>query len=75
MRQTNRRENVSNNEYWEDRLVREGTHDKAVAALEKFRKSNKRRGAQLDLYDDLTNLGVSPEEADEIVNLEIENPE
>lgn len=57
-------------QYWEDRLTPE-QHEKASKALEKFRQSTKSRGAQHDLYDVLTRLGVTSEEADEIINLEI----
>lgn len=59
-------------DYWEDRLAAAGTHDKAVAAIEKFRASRKTRSQQNTLYDALTNLGVEPEEADEFINLEMD---
>jgi hypothetical protein len=57
--------------YWEDRLVLAGNHGKAVKALEKFRRSKKRRDDELKLYDTLEGLGVSGEEAEEIINLEL----
>lgn len=59
-------------EYWEDRLTRAGKHDEMVKKLEKFRKSKKSHNQQQDFYDYLCSVGVTSEEADEIVNLEME---
>jgi hypothetical protein len=58
----------------EDRLVREGKHDAFAKAIGKFRKKKRKtRDAQHDLYDTLTNLGLSSEEADEMINLEMQD--
>jgi hypothetical protein len=58
-------------DHWEDRLS-PPEHNKAVKALEKFRRKRRRTKADEHvLYDTLTNLGVTPEEADEIINLEL----
>jgi hypothetical protein len=58
-------------EYWEDRLV-PADHDKASKALAKFRRKKRRTKADEHiLYDALTALGVTAEEADEIVSLEV----
>jgi hypothetical protein len=55
-----------------DELSKEG-YDKAAKAIEHFRKTKKSRNDQHVLYDELTNVGLSPESADEYINLEIEN--
>lgn len=57
----------------EDRIRRDGKHDQFVAALNKFRNSPHRRDDEQELYDTLECLGASSEEADEFVNMEVEN--
>lgn len=57
----------------EDRLYAVGKGEEFRAAIEKFRKSNKRANAQQVLYDELCRLGAYAEEADEYVNLMVEN--
>jgi hypothetical protein len=57
----------------EDRIHQDGKHDEFSAAIAKFRKSKKTRDDQQDLYDKLEQLGANPEEADEFVNMELEN--
>ena len=58
--------------YWEDRLS-PIEHDKVAKALAKFRRKKRRtRTDELVLYDTLTSLGVTAEEADEIINLELQ---
>lgn len=58
-------------EYWEDRITQD-QHNACTKALEKFRKSRKNRDAKDDLYAVLTLNGVLGEEADEIINLELQ---
>jgi hypothetical protein len=65
--------NMDTPEYWEDRLSPED-HQKASKALDAFRKKRKKDGtAKNILYEKLTNLGVTSEEADEIINLEMQD--
>ena len=56
----------------EDRIHRAGNHDKFSRALAKFRENPGKSGAENDLYEELTACGMSPEEADEWVNMEVE---
>ena len=56
--------------HWEDRLTTE-QHEEMSAAMDKFRAGGKKRKAQHILYEVLTNMGVTSEEADEIINLEM----
>ena len=58
-------------EHWEDRLTPE-QHKKMSAAMDKFRNGKKSQAAQHKFYDLLTSMGVTGEEADEIINLEIQ---
>lgn len=61
-------------DYWEDRLAKNGKiagYEKAIMA---FRKSRKTRNDQDKAYDALTACGIYSEEADEMINLEI-NPQ
>lgn len=53
----------------EDRIAADGRHDEFSAAHDKFMLSNRNRAAQQDFYDKLEELGASPEEADEFVNM------
>lgn len=57
--------------YWEDRISLAGKHDEMVKKMEKFRKSKKTLAQQQDFYDYLCSIGVTSEEADEIVSLEV----
>lgn len=56
----------------EDRVFLAGKHGIFSAAVNKFRKSRKSRENQQDLYDNLCQVGASPEEADEFVDMECE---
>lgn len=60
------------NDYWEDRLAKNGKYDDYEKAIKKFRRSNKRSDAQHKLYAELTACGITAEEADEMINLEVE---
>ena len=57
----------------EDRIHQDGNHAKFKAAHERFVKSKRSRNDQQDFYDVLEGLGASPEEADEFVNMVMEN--
>lgn len=57
---------------FEDRMFLAGKHGIFSAAVNKFRKSRKSRGDQQNLYDKLFQMGASPEEADEFVDMECE---
>jgi hypothetical protein len=59
----------------EDRIHQDGKHDEFSAAVNKFRESDHNRTDELELYDKLVELGADPEEADEFVNMEVENAE
>jgi hypothetical protein len=58
-------------EYWENRIS-EIQLATISAAFKIFRKGSKSRNAQNILYAELTDNGVTAEEADEIINLELE---
>jgi len=66
---------IDTSEHWEDRLSKNGTHATASAAIDKFRKSRKGAAARDKLYNVLTSLEVTSEEAEEIVNLEMQDNE
>lgn len=53
----------------EDRICAAGKHDQFVKAHTKFLKSPKWTVDQQEFYDKLEELGASPEEADEFVNM------
>lgn len=57
---------------WEDRITKEQMAA-CDAAFEKFRASKKRRTDEHILYETLTNNGVFAEEADELINLELQD--
>lgn len=57
----------------EDRIHKAGKHDAFCKAHDKFVKSRKTRNDQLDFYDKLTGWGAEPEEADEFINMVMEN--
>lgn len=57
----------------EDRIYAAGKHDEFRKAHAKFVKSRKTRSDQQDFYDKLEQLGASSEEADEFVNMVMEN--
>lgn len=57
----------------EDRIHKAGKHDEFKAALDKFKASRKTRTDQQRLYDKLEQLGAESEEADEFVNMVLEN--
>jgi hypothetical protein len=59
-------------DHWEDRITRE-QHKKCSDAIDKFRKGKPSRKKEHVLYEVLCNNGVTSEEADEVVNLEVEN--
>lgn len=56
----------------EDRIHAAGKHDEFRKAHDKFVASRKTRNDQLDFYDTLERLGASSEEADEFVNMVME---
>jgi len=59
-------------DYWEDRLAKiPGAHRKVERAFTLFRRSSMDHHAQSELYDKLTSLGITAEEADEMINLEL----
>lgn len=58
--------------YWEDRITPE-EHQTATKALERFKKSRKSKTDQHICYEALTNAGVEGDEADEIINLAMED--
>jgi hypothetical protein len=57
----------------EDKIYAAGHHKAFTAAVKKFRSGKKTRNDQLDLYDDLCRWGASAEEADEYINLLMED--
>jgi len=57
--------------YWEDRLSEQGLKDVDTAILA-LRKDRTKRGEDI-CYDALCGAGMTPDEADEIINVEIEN--
>lgn len=57
--------------HWEDRVGREG-YDKIEAGILKLRASRKRSVDQHKAYETFTNAGMTPEEADEYINLELD---
>ena len=57
----------------EDRIALAGKHDEFSAAIGKFKKSRKNRNDQFILYEKLESLGASGEEADEYVNLMLDD--
>lgn len=59
------------NDYWEDRLSR-AQHQNVSKALVKFRRGYKNWKDQCVLRDILISLGVHDEEAEEIINLEMQ---
>lgn len=60
--------------HWEHRIS-PGEHAKARAAFAQFRRSRKHSNDQHQFYDSLCSAGVTPEEADAIINLELEADE
>jgi hypothetical protein len=58
-------------DYWEDRLAANGKIEAYEKAIEAFRKSKKSRDAQNKAYIALTACGLTSEEADEMLNLEM----
>lgn len=58
--------------YWEDRVT-EKQYSAIEKAIEVFQKGKRTRDAQHELYDHLTNNGMTSEEADEYINLLLEN--
>lgn len=58
--------------YFEDRLARDGKHAQYVALLVKFQKSAQNRYDEDVLYEGLCDLGLTGEEADEVVNLQVD---
>lgn len=59
-------------DYWEDRLAKNGKIEAYEKAIKAFRKSKKNRDAQNKAYDALSACGLTSEEADEMINLEME---
>lgn len=57
----------------EDRIHKAGNHSEFKDALTKFQKSKRSWNDQQDLYEKLEHLGALPEEADEFVNMVMEN--
>lgn len=53
----------------EDRIHAAGNGDELVKAIKKFKSSRKNGADQGAFYDALTNLGATPEEADDYINL------
>lgn len=53
----------------EDRIHAAGNGDKLRKAINKFKSSKKNGADQGVFYDALTNLGATPEEADDYINL------
>ncbi len=58
-------------DYWEDRLAANGKIDAYEKAIKAFRRSKKDRNAQNKAYDALQACGITGEEADEMLNLEM----
>lgn len=59
-------------DYWEDRLAANGKMDDYEKAIRAFRKSKKNHDAQHKAYDALTACGLTSEEANEMINIELE---
>lgn len=59
-------------DYFEDRLAAAGKHEAFSDAVDKFRSSRMGRRDQDVLFDAMVALGVTEEEADEFINLELE---
>lgn len=57
----------------EDRIFASGKNDEFEKAYRKFVKSMRSGRDQQQFYDTLEDLGASPEEADEYVNLMMED--
>lgn len=57
----------------EDRIYAAGKGDEFGVAYDKFTKSKMTKTDQQDFYDELCRLGASSEEADEFVNMVMEN--
>lgn len=57
----------------EDRICAAGRHNEFKAALKKFRKSKRSNRDQHIFYEQLENLGADPEEADEFINMIMED--
>lgn len=57
----------------EDRIALAGKHDEFTKVYNEFVNSDKHRIDQQIFYDELEGLGASPEEADEFVNMVMEN--
>lgn len=57
----------------EDRIYASGKGDEFTKAYDKFMESDRSNRDQQDFYDKLEQLGASPEEADEFVNLVMED--
>ncbi len=58
-------------DYWEDRLAANGKIGDYEKAMKAFRKSKKKKSDQDEAYSALTACGLSSEEADEMINLEL----
>lgn len=58
---------------WEDRLATNGKIAAYEKAIKSFRKSKKTSNDQHKAYAELTACGLYSEEADEMINLELEN--
>lgn len=56
----------------EDRIHASGKGDEFTKAYNRFTKSKRSNRDQQDFYDKLEELGASPEEADEFVNMVME---
>lgn len=56
--------------YWEDRLSAQD-RNKVHTAIASFRDSGKSRLSQDECFDILTNSGLTDEEADEMINIEL----
>lgn len=57
---------------WEDRVSSE-QYDAIEKAVKTFLAGKRNRDAQHECYDHLTNNGMTSEEADEYINLLLEN--
>jgi len=57
----------------EDRIHANGHHEKFSYAVKAFQKSKKTRQQQFDMYDNLCRWGATSEEADEYINLLMED--
>lgn len=58
-------------DYWEQRLT-DGQMMKYEAAIKKFRRSRKTRVRESILYDELCACGIYPEEAEDMIKIEVE---